>query len=102
MSLIIRPFHNAFEEMFRDMERLDRGLVPYWFNAGDNLAIGNTTQEVINDDKKFGVSLDVSHFKPEELKVNLDGRVLTIEGTHERKDRHNYMQRLVFFLIFFF
>ncbi|KAK6059329.1 Hsp20/alpha crystallin family protein [Cooperia oncophora] len=37
----------------------------------------------INDDKKFAVALDVSHLRPEELKVQLEGRDLTIEGHQE-------------------
>lgn len=91
MSLIYRP--NLFETLFRDMERLERGIAPYWLNSGDNLQLGETSQEVVNDDNKFGVALDVSQFKPEELKVNLDGRLLTIEASHERKDQDNYMKR---------
>lgn len=95
MSLILRPhrLHSVFDDMFHDLQSLERGVLPYWFNSGDNVHIANTTADVVDDEKKFGVSLDVSQFKPEELKVNLDGRVLTIEGTHERRDQNNYMQR---------
>ncbi|ETN69165.1 Hsp20/alpha crystallin family protein [Necator americanus] len=49
--------------------------------------------QVVNDDKKFAVSLDVSQFRPEELKVNLDGRRLTVEGKQERKDDHSFIAR---------
>ncbi|GMR44511.1 hypothetical protein PMAYCL1PPCAC_14706, partial [Pristionchus mayeri] len=38
-----------------------------------------------NTAEKFTVSVDVSHFKPEEVKVNLNGNDLTIEGDHEEK-----------------
>ncbi|WKY16958.1 hypothetical protein Q1695_001512 [Nippostrongylus brasiliensis] len=54
--------------------------------------VGNH-KEVINDDKKFAVALDVSHFKPGELKVHLDGRDLTIEGQQELKTDHGYVKK---------
>ncbi|VDL78362.1 unnamed protein product [Nippostrongylus brasiliensis] len=46
-----------------------------------------------DDDKKFAVTLDVSQFKPEELKVNLDGRVLVVEGRQQQKDDKSFMSR---------
>ncbi|KAK6761243.1 hypothetical protein RB195_022343 [Necator americanus] len=49
------------------------------------LHVANQTQEVVNDDKKSAVPLDVSQFKPEEPKVHIDGRDLTIEGRQEEK-----------------
>ncbi|KAK6027747.1 Hsp20/alpha crystallin family protein [Ostertagia ostertagi] len=50
------------------------------------------TFQIVNDDKKFAVSLDVSQFKPEELKVNLDGRMLTVEGKQENKNGQQLLQ----------
>ncbi|KHJ84162.1 Hsp20/alpha crystallin family protein, partial [Oesophagostomum dentatum] len=55
--------------------------------------VGNEVKQVVNDDKKFAVSLDVSQFRPEELKVHLDGRDLTIEGKQEEKTEHGYIGR---------
>ena len=51
--------------------------------------------QIVNDDKTFGVRMDVSHFRPEQLKVNLDNRMLTIEGEQEDKSEHGYSKRLV-------
>ena len=48
---------------------------------------------MVNDDKKFVVSLDVSQFKPEELKVHLEGHDLTIEGKQEEKTEHGFIER---------
>ncbi|PIO74488.1 Hsp20/alpha crystallin family protein [Teladorsagia circumcincta] len=45
---------------------------------------------VINNDSKFAVSIDVSKFKPEHLKVNIEGRQLTIEGKEEVKEENGY------------
>jgi len=53
-----------------------------------------TNDEVIkvtNDDSKFEVTLDVSEYKPEELKVTTVNNTLAIEGKHEssRSDEKN-------------
>ena len=37
------------------------------------------------DKEKFEVTLDVSQFKPEELKVSTVNNVLSIEGKHEEE-----------------
>lgn len=42
------------------------------------------------------VQMDVSSFKPEDLKVKLEGRLLTIEGKQEQKDEHGFSSRLCF------
>lgn len=46
-----------------------------------------------DDDFKLTWSLDVSHFVPEDLKVNLDGRTLTIDGKQESKEDDSYSMR---------
>ena len=44
-----------------------------------------------NDDQKFEVTLDVSEYKPEELKVTTVNNTLAIEGKHEahKSDQDN-------------
>ncbi|VDO90041.1 unnamed protein product [Heligmosomoides polygyrus] len=81
--------------LMRDMDRwMDHQIAPYWREADHSiLHVGNQTKEFVNDEKKFAVSLDVSHFKPEELKVELEGRDLTIEGVQEVKTDHGYMKK---------
>lgn len=39
----------------------------------------------MDSDEKFTVELDVSHFRPEELKVNIVEGQLVVEGKHEEK-----------------
>nr|CDJ91424.1 Heat shock protein Hsp20 domain containing protein [Haemonchus contortus] len=56
-----------------------------------SLRIANDAQNVVDDDKKFAVTLDVSQFKPEELTVNLEGRRLTVEGKQEQKNDNSFM-----------
>ncbi|EPB80048.1 Hsp20/alpha crystallin family protein [Ancylostoma ceylanicum] len=76
------------------MRDFDRSVYPYWREADHSiLHVGNETQQLVNDDKKFAVSLDVSQFRPEELNVHLDGRVLTIEGKQEHKTENSSMHR---------
>ncbi|KAJ1363035.1 hypothetical protein KIN20_022788 [Parelaphostrongylus tenuis] len=49
--------------------------------------------EIVDDESKFTVSLDVSKFKPENLQVNIDGRRLTIEVKEELKEENGYSMR---------
>ncbi|VDO20573.1 unnamed protein product [Heligmosomoides polygyrus] len=43
-----------------------------------------------DDEKKFAITIDVSKFKPEDLKVTVDGRLLTVEGRNELKNDSGY------------
>ncbi|VDO70843.1 unnamed protein product [Haemonchus placei] len=46
----------------RDMDWMAQDMMPYWRDADHSmLHVGNQTKEMINDDKKFSVALDVSH-----------------------------------------
>ena len=46
------------------------------------------------DEKQFKVSLDVTHFKPQEINVKTVGNRVIIEGKHdERQDDHGVIQR---------
>ncbi|KAK6051950.1 Hsp20/alpha crystallin family protein [Cooperia oncophora] len=80
-------------DMMRDFDRFDRGVFPYWREADRSVRVGQDASQPINDDKKFAVSLDVSHFRPEELNVHVEGRELTVEGKQEQKDANSYMER---------
>ncbi|KHJ89282.1 Hsp20/alpha crystallin family protein [Oesophagostomum dentatum] len=72
----------------------DQAMYPYWREADHSiLHVANETQQLVDDDKKFAVNLDVSQFRPEELKVHLDGRELTVEGTQEQKSENSFIQR---------
>ena len=91
-----RGMQHMWRDMFDDMRRLERSVYPYWRHIAPENAfnLGSALGEVENTPEKFAVSVDVSHFKPEEIKVNLTGNELTIEGHHEEKnDRHGSVQR---------
>ncbi|KAK6745054.1 hypothetical protein RB195_011640 [Necator americanus] len=97
MSLWIRPasfFPRFFEEAMRDFRQMDRLMfAPLYRTIPCELNSEQAAGETINDDSKFAVSIDVSKFKPENLKVNLDGRNLTIEGKQEVKEENGYSMR---------
>ncbi|KAL6725296.1 hypothetical protein Aduo_007358 [Ancylostoma duodenale] len=97
MSLWIRPaslFPRFFEEALRDFRQMERVMfTPLYRTIPCELKSEQAAGETINDDSKFAVSIDVSKFKPENLKVNLDGRNLTIEGKQEIKEENGYSMR---------
>ncbi|CAJ0939099.1 unnamed protein product, partial [Mesorhabditis belari] len=69
---------------------------PYWFSVphARHLDIGNSIGNISNDANHFAVDIDCAHFRPEEIKVNVDGNKLSIEGHHEeRNDQHGTIQR---------
>lgn len=87
---------------FSDSSALDSFLdeitgsvqLPYWRDADHNsFNFSDNVGEIVNNETKFSVQLDVSHFKPEDLKIQLDGRELKIEGTQESKSEHGYSKR---------
>ncbi|KAK6010123.1 hypothetical protein OSTOST_24883, partial [Ostertagia ostertagi] len=57
-------------------------------------ALAGSLGKVTDDGSKLAISLDVSKFKPDELKVNIDGRTLTIEGKQEITEGHSFADGL--------
>ncbi|KAK6746333.1 hypothetical protein RB195_012441 [Necator americanus] len=89
-----RMMSHMMNEMMRGFGRFDPSIYPYWRDADHSvLHVANETQQVVNDDKKFAVSVDVSQFHPGELNVHLEGHDLVIEGKQEHKSENGYMQR---------
>ncbi|KAM7289961.1 alpha-crystallin A chain [Ixodes scapularis] len=62
---------------------------------GDGCSRSTGVSEVVNDDSKFEVRLDVSHFKPSEITVKLVGTdAVVVHGRHdERQDEHGFVSR---------
>ncbi|PIC28048.1 hypothetical protein B9Z55_020093 [Caenorhabditis nigoni] len=82
-----RPF-SVIGEMMRDMARMERQFIPMSAFEGPT-----TCSEIVNNDQKFAINLNVSQFKPEDLKINLDGRTLSIQGEQEVKDEHGHSKK---------
>ncbi|CAB3407034.1 unnamed protein product [Caenorhabditis bovis] len=70
-------------------------MAPFWSNRhiSNNFDMAADIGKIENNDQKFAVKLDVSQFAPEELKVNLEGNLLTVSGEHEVKSEHGFTKR---------
>lgn len=66
-----------------------------WFGLDlDELREALDTKDVDNDQRKFCLRIDCSHFKPEEIKVVVKDRDVLIECNHEeRSDAHGWVRR---------
>lgn len=69
-------------------------LLPYWRDADhSSFNFSDTVGEVVNDGSKYAFQLDVSHFRPEDMRIELNGRELKVEGFQEMKSDHGYAKR---------
>ncbi|KAJ1349297.1 hypothetical protein KIN20_004789 [Parelaphostrongylus tenuis] len=96
MSLWIRPatiLPRFVEECMRDFRHMERMMFAPLFRTVPYEIVDRSASEIIDNESKFAVSLDVSQFKPENLKVNIDGHRLTIEGKEELKEDNGYSMR---------
>ncbi|CAO4376356.1 Protein CBR-HSP-17 [Caenorhabditis briggsae] len=89
------PFFTPSRRFFDDVD-FDRHMIrPYW--ADQTMLTGHRVGDaidVIDSDKEYNVSVDVSQFEPEELKVNIVDNQLIIEGKHaEKTDKYGQVER---------
>ncbi|KAK5983957.1 SHSP domain-containing protein [Trichostrongylus colubriformis] len=104
MSICLFPSTAAIlprllDDVFADLDDIDKALRAHSKNGtpssgqGDKHSASRKRPMVVNDDSKLTISLDVKRFKPEDLKVNLEDRVLTVEGSQEIKEKDGYSLR---------
>ncbi|KAJ1359960.1 hypothetical protein KIN20_018796 [Parelaphostrongylus tenuis] len=103
MPLWIRPAYtcpyfvdeclNDLRLMERSMCRMEKMICGPLCRTIPSQALQQSTSEIVNNESKFAVSLDVSKFKPENLKVNIDGHCLTVEGKEELEEENGYSMR---------
>ncbi|EYC42695.1 hypothetical protein Y032_0521g2865 [Ancylostoma ceylanicum] len=87
----ISPRLRFYDDLFDEFDHLERALRPlHRFPQGEMCGLSD---KVTNDDSKLSISLEVSQFKPEELKVTLEGRTLMIEGKQEIEQDGVYSKR---------
>ncbi|RCN25448.1 Hsp20/alpha crystallin family protein [Ancylostoma caninum] len=81
---------STFEKYMRDLSSC---ITSYWDDPVpvQNKSLDNV--QIINDSTRFEVSMDVSPYKPEELRVHLTGRDLIIEGNQEKPSEAGYIQK---------
>nr|CAR63573.1 putative Heat Shock Protein [Angiostrongylus cantonensis] len=82
-----------FRHMETRMRQMERMMLdpPYRMVPSD--VLDKSVSGIVDNESKFAVSIDVSKFKPEHLKVNIDGRCLTIEGKEELEEENGYSMR---------
>ncbi|KAK6016666.1 hypothetical protein OSTOST_17849, partial [Ostertagia ostertagi] len=85
MSIVLFPTTAArlprlLDDVFAEFDDIDRALRAHSKNQE---AAAGQINKVVDDDSKLAVSLNVKGFKPDALTVNLEGRVLTVEGKEE-------------------
>ncbi|KAL6740698.1 hypothetical protein Aduo_014030 [Ancylostoma duodenale] len=81
---------STFEKYMRDLSSY---ITSYW---DDPVPVQNKSMDndqIINDSTRFDVSMDVSQYKPEELRVHLICRDLIIEGNQEEPNEAGYIQK---------
>ncbi|KIH42214.1 hypothetical protein ANCDUO_27804 [Ancylostoma duodenale] len=97
MSLCILPTASIlprlrfYDDLFDELDHFERALRSLYRFPRDEMC--GLSDKVTNDDSKLAISLEVPQFKPEELRVSLDGRTLTIEGKQEVKEEGSYFMR---------
>jgi crystallin alpha B len=71
------------------------GSSPYWLRHRHHERGAETgVSEVKNDKHEFAINLDVSHFKPEEIKVKAKDNTVEVSAKHEEKmDQHGFVSR---------
>lgn len=98
-SKVDHDFANFEDEVKKSHSEMDRQMAPFrpqlptWAIPDTlrtemmpfNRAQDSEVIQVKQDDKKFEVTLDVSDYKPEELKVTTVNDTLCIEGKHQQQ-----------------
>ncbi|KHJ81003.1 Hsp20/alpha crystallin family protein [Oesophagostomum dentatum] len=101
MSLYLLPYSyrsgpSFLESVLNDLDRMEMAMRPALESVCPASCKGDKSgqlEKVEDDESKLAISLNVGKFKPEELSVDLDGRVLKIEGKQEIKEKNGYTMR---------
>merc|ERR1712083_861009 len=82
----------GFEESLKQMESMMSGLSTDWTNPSSNRHFNSAMNHGDNcvirhheDETKMEVQLDTVGYKPDELKVEVEGGVVRVEGRHQEK-----------------
>ncbi|KAK6054533.1 hypothetical protein COOONC_07963 [Cooperia oncophora] len=98
MSLCTFPMilPRLIDDAFLELDDIDRALRAH--ARRDSKAIGQL-DKVVDDDSKLAISLNVEGFKPDDLNMTLEDRVLTVEGKQEVKEEHGYALRYLYTVV---
>ncbi|VIO98061.1 Uncharacterized protein BM_BM10597 [Brugia malayi] len=97
---LISPFSPRFSRFFDEFRDLDieRPFFqrPYWtdYQFEDSHKLGSGIGEITDTDEHYSVTIDVSQFAPDDLKVSVSDGIVTIEGKHPMiKDQFGEIER---------
>ncbi|CAJ0589106.1 unnamed protein product [Cylicocyclus nassatus] len=83
-----------FDSILEDIDRIESAIVPMLSAVSQQREeSAGKSAKVTDDDSKLAISLNVANFKPEELSVDLDGRILKVQGKQEIKEENGYSMR---------
>ena len=89
MTPVTHKFALDFSDVFSDLDRMEKAL----FN---NTAASFAT-DVLDTGDAYRLDMELAGFKKEEIKVSLEGKLLTVSATHEAKeekeDAPRYLRR---------
>ncbi|EPB66582.1 Hsp20/alpha crystallin family protein [Ancylostoma ceylanicum] len=97
MSLCVLPTARLFprlrfyDDLFDGFDHLERALLPLQRFSQDDIC--QLSDKVTDDQSKLAISVAVPEFKPEELRVSLEGRTLMVEGKQEIEQDGVYSKR---------
>uniref|UniRef100_A0A915PMM4 SHSP domain-containing protein n=1 Tax=Setaria digitata TaxID=48799 RepID=A0A915PMM4_9BILA len=91
------PRLSRFFDEFRDLD-LERPFFhrPYWvdYHFENAHKLGSGVGEITDNDEHFSVTIDVSQFAPEDLKVSVTDGMVIVEGKHPMiKDQFGEIER---------
>nr|CDJ87953.1 Heat shock protein Hsp20 domain containing protein [Haemonchus contortus] len=93
LPLLLDDVFSELDDVFNQFYQIERIPPPPPRRRAGKGGLKGQLCKVSDDGSKLAISLDVSKFKPDELKVNIDGRTLTVEGKQEVKEGSSYTSR---------
>ena len=81
----------AIREIERNTARMERDMDKFWSRAGIDrfLPTFSKLSPIGTKDGMHRITMDLNGYKPEDVKVSLKDRTLTIEGKYEHQDDGN-------------
>ncbi|VDM97237.1 unnamed protein product [Thelazia callipaeda] len=90
----IRRFFDNLYRSFDQRQWWTDSASPAGISSTYDCNFGSAIGQIVNNEEKFSVEVDVSHFHPEDLKVSLRHQELIIEGhQNQRRDPHGSIER---------
>ncbi|KAK6044650.1 Hsp20/alpha crystallin family protein [Cooperia oncophora] len=100
MSVCILPWTTetailpcVLDDIFGEIEQFETATSSCSCSDQEKTVVGTDPKQATQDDSKLSFSLNVSKFKPDELKVTIDGRNLTVTGEQEFQEGSSYSAR---------